>query len=99
MIKHLTNEDFNSEIKEGMVLVDFYADWCGPCRMLSPVIEEVARELPDLKVIKVNVDEREDIAKMFGVMSIPTLILFRDGQMNKKQVGFIPKEVLMRWFN
>ena len=99
MITHLTNEDFNSEIKEGMVLVDFYADWCGPCRMLSPVIEEVARELPDLKVIKVNVDEREDIAKMFGVMSIPTLILFRDGQMNKKQVGFIPKEVLMRWFN
>lgn len=99
MIKHLTNEDFNSEIKEGMVLVDFYADWCGPCRMLSPVIEELARELPDLKVIKVNVDEREDIAKMFGVMSIPTLILFRDGQMNKKQVGFIPKEVLMRWFN
>lgn len=99
MIKHLTNEDFNSEIKEGMVLVDFYADWCGPCRMLSPVIEEVARELPDLKVIKVNVDEREDVAKMFGVMSIPTLILFRDGQMNKKQVGFIPKEVLMRWFN
>lgn len=99
MIKHLTNEDFNSEIKEGMVLVDFYADWCGPCRMLSPVIEEVARELPDLKVIKVNVDEREDIAKMFGVMSIPTLILFRDGQMNKKQVGFMPKEVLMRWFN
>ncbi len=99
MIKHLTNEDFNSEIKEGMVLVDFYADWCGPCRMLSPVIEELARELPDLKVIKVNVDEREDVAKMFGVMSIPTLILFRDGQMNKKQVGFIPKEVLMRWFN
>ena len=96
---NLTNEDFNSEIKEGMVLVDFYADWCGPCRMLSPVIEELARELPDLKVIKVNVDEREDIAKMFGVMSIPTLILFRDGQMNKKQVGFIPKEVLMRWFN
>lgn len=99
MIKHLTNEDFNSEIKEGMVLVDFYADWCGPCRMLSPVIEELARELPDLKVIKVNVDEREDVAKMFGVMSIPTLILFRDGQMDKKQVGFIPKEVLMRWFN
>ncbi len=99
MIKHLTNEDFNSEIKEGMVLVDFYADWCGPCRMLSPVIEEVAKELPDLKVIKVNVDEREDIAKMFGVMSIPTLILFRDGQMDKKQVGFMPKEVLMRWFN
>lgn len=99
MIKHLTNEDFNSEIKEGIVLVDFYADWCGPCRMLSPVIEELARELPDLKVIKVNVDEREDVAKMFGVMSIPTLILFRDGQMDKKQVGFIPKEVLMRWFN
>lgn len=99
MLKYLKNEDFNEEIKDGLVLVDFYADWCGPCRMISPIVEELSNEIKDLKVIKINVDEREDVAKMYGIMSIPTLILFRDGQMEKKQLGFVPKEVLIRWFN
>lgn len=98
MLKHLVKENFNDEIKEGLVLVDFYADWCGPCRMVGPVVEEISNEVEGLKVIKVNVDEREDVAKTYGIMSIPTLILFRNGQMEKKQVGFVPKEVLMRWF-
>ena len=99
MLKYLKDEDFNEEIKNGLVLVDFYADWCGPCRMISPIVEELSNEVADLKVIKVNVDEREDVAKIYGIMSIPTLILFRDGQMEKKQLGFVPKEVLLRWFN
>ena len=99
MLKYLINEDFNEEIKNGMVLVDFYADWCGPCRMISPIVEELSNEIDSLKVIKVNVDEREDVAKVYGIMSIPTLILFRDGQMEKKQLGFVPKEVLLHWFN
>lgn len=99
MIKYLKDEVFNDEIKEGLVLVDFYADWCGPCRMLAPVIEEVANELPNVKIIKINVDEREDVARTYGVMSIPTVILFENGETKKKQVGFMPKEVLMRWFN
>jgi len=99
MLKHLKNEDFNEEIKNGLVLVDFYADWCGPCRMVGPIVEEIANEVPDLKVIKINVDEREDVARVYGVMSIPTLLLFRNGNLEKKQVGFVPKEVLMRWFN
>lgn len=99
MLKYLKSEDFNEEIKNGLVLVDFYADWCGPCRMISPIVEEISNEVSDLKVIKVNVDEREDVAKVYGIMSIPTLILFRDGQLEKKQLGFVPKEVLMRWFN
>jgi len=99
MLKYLKDEDFNEEIKSGVVLVDFYADWCGPCRMISPIVEELSNEIKDLKVIKVNVDEREDIAKIYGIMSIPTLILFKDGQMDKKQLGFVPKEVLLRWFN
>lgn len=98
MLKYLKEENFQEEIKEGRVLVDFYADWCGPCRMVGPVIEEISKEIPDLKVIKVNVDEREDVAKTYGIMSIPTIILFQDGQMEKKQVGFVPKEVLVRWF-
>lgn len=98
MLKYLKNEDFNEEVKNGLVLVDFYADWCGPCRMISPIVEELSNEVKDLKVIKVNVDEREDVAKVYGIMSIPTLMLFRDGQLEKKQLGFVPKEVLMRWF-
>ena len=81
MLKYLKNEDFNSEIKNGLVLVDFYADWCGPCRMVGPIVEELSNEIEGLKVIKINVDEREDVAKEYGIMSIPTLILFRDGQM------------------
>ena len=99
MVKHLINENFNDEIKSGTVLVDFYADWCGPCRMVGPIIEEVSNELKDVKVLKVNVDEREDIAKTYGIMSIPTIILFKDGVIDKKQIGFVPKEVLMRWFD
>lgn len=99
MVKYLKDEVFNDEIKEGLVLVDFYADWCGPCRMLAPVIEEVANELPNVKIIKINVDEREGVARTYGVMSIPTVILFENGEIKKKQVGFMPKEVLMRWFN
>lgn len=99
MVKYLKDEVFNDEIKEGLVLVDFYADWCGPCRMLAPVIEDVANELPNVKIIKINVDEREDVARTYGVMSIPTVILFENGEIKKKQVGFMPKEVLMRWFN
>jgi len=98
MIMHLKNENFMEEIKSGTVLVDFYADWCGPCRMVSPIVEEISNEVNDLKVIKVNVEEHEDIAKMYGIMSIPTLILFKDGELLNKQVGFVPKEVLMRWF-
>ena len=98
MLKYLKDENFQEEIKSGLVLVDFYADWCGPCRMVGPIVEEISNEVENLKVIKINVDEREDVAKMYGIMSIPTLILFKDGEINKKQVGFVPKEVLMRWF-
>jgi len=99
MVKHISENEFNSVINKELVLVDFYADWCGPCRMISPIVEELANEINGLKVIKVNVDNREDVAKTYGIMSIPTLILFKDGQIEKKQLGFVPKEVLLRWFN
>ena len=99
MLKYLKDEDFKEEIKNGLTLVDFYADWCGPCQMIAPIVEEISNEVKDLTVIKVNVDEREDEARLYGVMSIPTLILFRNGEMEQKQIGFVPKDSIMRWFN
>ena len=96
MIKHVnTIEEFNEEIK-GTVLVDFFATWCGPCRMLSPVIEEADRnnEL-GIDVIKVDVDEVPDAARKFGIQSIPTLIVFKDGKIAKVTMGYMNKPQLV----
>lgn len=91
MIKHYTKEDNFDEVIKNKVLVDFYADWCGPCKMLAMELEKVANEI-DVDIVKVNVDEEEEIARRYGVMSIPTLILFEDGQELKKTIGFMPKD-------
>ena len=91
MIKHYSKEDDFNEIIKNKVLVDFYADWCGPCKMLAMEIEKVASEI-DIDIVKVNVDDEEDIARKYGVMSIPTLILFENGQELKKTIGFMPKD-------
>ncbi len=91
----LTTENFNSEVIESdkPVLVDFYADWCGPCKMMGPVIEEIAKEYEGkIKVGKLNVDNDPEIAQQFNVMSIPTLIFFKDKQAVQRSTGFIPKE-------
>ena len=77
------------------VFVDFYADWCGPCKMLAPVVEQIAEEVKDVVFVKVNVDTTPDIASRYGIMSIPTLIAFKDGQIAGTSVGFQPKEALM----
>lgn len=84
MIKHLNNENFDDLIKNGITLVDFYADWCGPCKMLAPVLEQI----DFVNIIKINVDEHPDLATKYGVMSIPTLIFFKDGSEVKKEIGF-----------
>ncbi|MFC1810641.1 thioredoxin [Patescibacteria group bacterium] len=90
-----TDDNFKDEIKEGVVLVDFFATWCGPCKMLAPVIEELATEYEGkAKIGKLDVDESSAIAGEFGVQSIPTLILFKDGQEVDKMIGFQSKEVL-----
>ena len=96
-VLHLENENFNEIISNGVTLVDFYAEWCGPCKMLGPIIEEVADELNGIQVMKVNIDEHGDIAQKYGVMSIPTLILFKDGNEVNKSIGFMPKEDIIEF--
>lgn len=79
------------------VLVDFYADWCGPCKMLAPVLEDVSKEHEDIAFIKVNVDQVSDLAAKFNIMSIPTLIAFKSGNMVKQTMGFMPKAELNKF--
>ncbi len=85
----ITNDNFKTEVleSEGPVLVDFWAPWCGPCRMVSPIVDEIAEETPSIKVGKVNIDEQPELASLYSVMSIPTLMVFRNGQMREKAVG------------
>jgi len=90
MLINYKENNFN-EITKNKVLVDFYATWCGPCKMLSPVLEQVAEEV-DIDIVKVDVDANSDLAKEYGVMSIPCLILFEDGKEIKRNLGFIPKD-------
>lgn len=93
----LTKENFNKEVLESEkeVIVDFWAAWCGPCRMLGPVIEEIANERDDLVVGKLNVDEQPEIARQFGVMSIPTVIIFKNGKAINQSVGYVPKKKIL----
>ena len=88
----LDNSNFKDEISSGLTLVDFWAPWCGPCRMLGPVIEEIANETKDAKVGKLNVDENNQIAAEYGIMSIPAVFLFKDGEVVETLVGLRPKE-------
>ncbi|MBQ1552226.1 MAG: thioredoxin [Clostridia bacterium] len=89
----VTNDNYQAEVVDAgvPVLLDFWAEWCGPCRMLSPVVDEIAEERSDIKVGKVNVDDEPELAQMFGVMSIPTLVVMKDGKAVNKSVGVVPK--------
>lgn len=99
-ITHVTDKNFTSETSEGLVLVDFWAPWCGPCKMIAPVLEEIDGEMSDkLKIVKLDVDENQETAGKFGVMSIPTLLLFKDGEVVDQIIGFQPKEALVDKIN
>ena len=96
MITNVTKENFDKEVMqaEGTVLVDFWAAWCGPCRMIAPAVEKIAEERPDVKVCKINIDDEQELAIKYGVMSIPTLMVVKNGEIVNTAVGLRPKEEL-----
>jgi|SRR5690625_127988 len=99
-ILNVTDQNFTNETSDGLVLADFWAPWCGPCKMIAPVLEEIDGELSDkVKIVKLDVDENQETAGKFGVMSIPTLLLFKDGEVVDQVVGFQPKEALVDLIN
>lgn len=99
MVKIIKSNEFNEVLKNEIVLVDFFANWCGPCKMLSPIIEQVSNEITDVTFVKVDVDESPDLASMFGIMSIPTLLLFKNGELKNKTMGFMSKSDLIDFIN
>ena len=96
MAKEITDATFSQEISEGLVLVDFWAPWCGPCRMQAPILDKLSKKYDEteLKITKLNVDDNPQTAASFGVMSIPTLLFFKDGELVEKRVGVQPKPAL-----
>lgn len=93
----ITNKNFEQEVLESKktVLIDFYADWCGPCKMLRPIIEEIAQEHEEIRVVKINVDEEQELAMKYEIMSIPTLIVIKDGVEKKRKIGLASKSEII----
>lgn len=100
MLEHLkSKDDFAKNTAKGIVLVDFFAQWCGPCNMLTPILEEIVSENPDYNVLKVDVDEFPELASQFNVASIPTLVVLKDGGVVNRHVGFCEKDKIKEMFS
>ena len=98
MIIHVTKDNFKEVVENNkVVLIDFYATWCGPCRMLGPVLESIASNRDGVEVMKINVDQNEELARSLGIMSIPTLLFYHKGQMLGRTMGFMNEDTLNHW--
>ena len=96
MTTEVNDSNFESSVKDGVVLVDFWAPWCGPCRMLSPVIDELAEDMKD-KIRVFNVDDNQETPSKFNIMGVPTLIIFKDGKLVAQRSGMAPKKIIQEW--
>tara|TARA_B100001121_G_scaffold262558_1_gene242958 strand:- start:99 stop:422 length:324 start_codon:yes stop_codon:yes gene_type:complete len=100
-IKNCNENDFENEVLKSNlpVIVDFWAEWCGPCKMLTPILEELSNEMKnEINVVKVNLDENQDLAMKYSIRSIPTLLLFKEGNLIDTKVGLLPKNEIVTWF-
>ena len=100
-IKNCNENDFENEVLKSSlpVIVDFWAEWCGPCKMLTPILEELSNEMKnEINVVKVNLDENQDLAMKYSIRSIPTLLLFKEGNLIDTKVGLLPKSEIVTWF-
>ena len=101
VIKNCNENDFENEVLKSSlpVIVDFWAEWCGPCKMLTPILEELSNEMKnEINVVKVNLDENQDLAMKYSIRSIPTLLLFKEGNLIDTKVGLLPKSEIVTWF-
>lgn len=99
-MKIIKSEEFENQTKKGVTVIDFFATWCGPCRMMAPIFESVGQKMSGkANFVKVDVDESEDLARKFGVMSIPTMVILKDGNMIAKRVGLMQADALEQWVN
>lgn len=98
-MKQINASEFDEEVKSGVTVVDFFATWCAPCRMMGMILEEVSEEHPEFNIVKVDVDQNEALARKFGIMSIPTIVIMRDGKQVEKHVGLMQKEDLVDLVN
>lgn len=96
-VAEINDANFETEVSNGLVLVDCWAEWCGPCRMVAPVLEELAVEMPDVAIRKLNVDENQSTAQRLSIQSIPTLLLYKDGKLVDKMIGALPKPQIKKF--
>lgn len=99
MLKHANESNFQDMTSQGLVLVDLFATWCGPCKMLGPILEDMASDRDSIDIVKVDIDESMNLARQYGIMSVPTLVLMKDGKILAKTSGFQPKDSIQRWID